>query len=237
MPGDGAEVGLLREADRQEDQPSGEHLEGRRDEGVAGERDPRGEVRAGRPGDRRDGRQRDAPPRRPALGTEEDRDADEADEHADDREPRRALAAGQAQQHDEQRHRGDDQRCDSRRHRSLRDEEQAVRPGQQQADQRGARELAPGDPQRMSSLSPRDDGGHERAGEDEPRRHGAERRDGVARDLDPEIRRAPDHVDGGKGRPGPRCHRFSVSAAPAASRAIPSARGQLSAICSKPNRP
>ena len=53
-----------------------------------------------------------------------------------------------------------------------------------------------------------------------------ERRDRLAGELDPEVRRAPDDVDRPEREPGAARHRFSVSAAPAASRTSPSTRAQ-----------
>ena len=60
------------------------------------------------------------------------------------------------------------------------------------------------------------------AGEDEAHPGGEHRRDRLAGELDPEIRRAPDHVHRPEREPRARAHRFSVSTAPAASRASPS---------------
>src|SRR4029078_567898 len=164
-------------------------------------------------------------------------DPEEADQHPDDREARRPLAARQPHQHDEKRHRGDDERCDAGRDRALGDEEEAVRAGEQEPDERGARELAARHPERPATATPCDPARHQGAGEHDARGDGAERRDRVPRDADPEVRRPPDHVDGREGRPRLRSHRLSVSTAPTASSAIPSTRGQLSAICSKPKRP
>ncbi len=100
-----------------------DHLDARRDERPARQRGPmRREQRPARPRDRRDQDRGQADRLQCALPTEggrsdEDRDADEADDDPDDRQPRKPLAEEDpTEDGDPDRHHRDQQRRDPGRH-------------------------------------------------------------------------------------------------------------------------
>ena len=228
------------QTDREQEEAARQHLERRRGERVLRHRQAAREIRADRPGDRGADDEGEPGRARSSSRLEEDRDADEADRDADQGAPGGPVAAGESQRHDEERHRRDHERGKSDRHLLLGDEEQGVRAGQQQADQRSGGQLGPRHAQRREAAPPRDPAGHERPGHEEPPGHGEQRRDRLTGELDPEVRRSPDDVDGPEGDPDlPAVAQAlrSASSAPIARSSTPSSRGQVSGTCSTPNQP
>jgi hypothetical protein len=184
------------EADGQEEQPAGEHLVRRRRERVAGHRQPRGQERADGPHDRRGEDEQQSPERGAAARPHEQREAGEADEDGGDGRDRRAVAARRAQHDDPQRDGADDQRREPGGHVLLGDEEHGVRAGEEAAGEDRRPELGRGDPERGAAPAPPGEPAEQQGRADEAHGDGEERRDRLARELDPEVRRPPDDVDG-----------------------------------------
>src|SRR5262249_59547751 len=98
---------------------------------------------------------------------------------------------------------GNDQRGETDRDLLLGDEEDRVRPWQEQAYERSRRQLGTPDPQRLPAPSRDDDAEHHHADDREANPGAEDPWDRLSGQLDAEVGRAPDDVDRPEGDPNP----------------------------------
>ncbi len=207
--GGGAGQGQLaqlaaRGAEDQQRRAAGEHLHRRplavrlRRRQVAGQERARGP--GGRGPEQDEGRAPgDAAAGDPPAGLHQHGHSREADHEPDQGEPRGPLAAGTGgvEEHHPERHGGDDQGRQARRHELLGPDDAAVAAAEHEAA--GHRRRRPVPPLGRTGPPP-PDGVQQPAGDEKPGARHQERRQGLHREADGEVGRAPDHVDGQKGR-------------------------------------
>ena len=136
----------------------------------------------------------------------EQRHATEAHEQPQQRHPRQALAVRNAvEERHPERDGGDQQRRDARVDARLRPGDERVAADEQQRSDDDGRRSHCRRPGRRRSTSPRRHGPdvEQAAGDHEPDPHRQEDRDRVDREQDSEVRRSPDDVHDGEGRPDP----------------------------------
>jgi hypothetical protein len=132
---------------------------------------------------------------REPAGRDEERDAPQSHREPEQHDAVRPLPAVQPVEHRHPDGDGrDDERGDSGRHALLRPRDQAVASEQhQRADDRGGDPLAP---LRRGGAAQSQPSVQQQAGRQVARARQQERRNRLDADADPEVRRAPEHVDG-----------------------------------------
>jgi len=196
---DGAELAGRGAEDEQED-AGAQHLPGGRDEAVARQRQPVPEERAERPRDARGQHEREPGGARTARdpGDDDQAEPDEPGEDAHAGGDRHPLARQRAEEDHLERHRPGDHRGDARVDPRLGERDHADAEGEQrEAEERRGGELAARHPDAPPAQD--EDQRQQAAGEQEARARREQRRQRLHGDLDREVRRPPDQVDGPEG--------------------------------------
>jgi hypothetical protein len=139
-------------------------------------------------------------------------DSGQADEHAEHAGARRSLGVVEAQreQGDQEGNRGDHDRRDRGVHMLLAGGDQRKRPDH--LDRRVCEDPAARAPSEHLEAPPRGEREEQRRAEHEPRPGEEERGDPVVdRDLDEEVRDAPDHRERREGNPSPPTHLVRIA--------------------------
>ena len=206
---DAAEL-AARGCDDRQHQPAGEHLHRRPDERTARELRVTRVQRADRPGQRAEDEHERGPASRPAPAARGDEQADagkadEQPEHDGAGEP--LPVEGTVEQRHPQRNGGDDQRRGAGVQRLLGPADGGVADDEhRRRDQERRQPLARGRAVRALTASDRP-GVQQAAGDEEASRRHQEGRNRPDREIDPEVGRAPDDVDGGERQPdAPACY-------------------------------